>query len=50
MERERIDVEAAAHTATEAGERDRAAKLVTDFMSRTVDAALAAAEDLVAHI
>jgi dipeptidase len=50
IERERLEVEAVAQAATAAGEPDRAAKLLTDLMSRTVDAALTAADDLVAHI
>ena len=41
IERERIAVE---HAARAAGERDRAAELVTEFMRRSLDAALAEAD------
>ena len=44
IERERLAVERAAQAASAAGERERAAELVTEFMRRTLDAALVEAD------
>ncbi len=50
IERERVQVEHTARAAAEARDTDRAAELVTGFMLRNVDAALARADDLTARI
>jgi secernin len=50
IESERRDVEAAARAETAAGRRDRAGEMLSDFMQRSVDAALERAGDLCARI
>ncbi len=50
IESERRGVEEAAHAASRGGDPDRAAEIVSDFMARTVDEALARAEELRARI
>jgi len=50
VESERVAVEAEARTVAGAGDADRARVLVSDFMERTVEAALARAEELRARI
>jgi len=50
IELERLSVERAARAATSARDPDRAAELVSGFMARTLDAALATAEALAASL
>jgi dipeptidase len=50
IENERVQVEDAACVEAAAGRRDRAAEVVSDFMERTVDAALQRATELLAQI
>jgi secernin len=50
IEKQRVEVETAAGAAARAGEHDRAALLVSAFMTRALDAALERAEELRARI
>ena len=50
IEEERESVERRARQAARMGERDRSAELVSDFMARSVEAALKRADELRARI
>ena len=50
IEADRVEIERAARRAAVSGDRDRAARLVSDYMGRTVEDALKHADALRSHI